>query len=228
MRPISSNPVERQPRSPNGSIERSDVSGGVTAALCHMHIEADPRFHAALPTVQTVLFSDVVRSTALIDERGEQTWLDLVDHHARTVAACAAAHNGSVATFLGDGFMVLFDDPADAVACAVDLQVRSATEDLPGLRIGLDHGEIHAFRDEWWIGLTIHVASRLTVLCRNREILVSDRCLRAAALPACEPVVTRVEYVKGMCEPCLVHVIAPLGAASSRQPIARPMASSSP
>lgn len=178
--------------------------------------------------VRTVLFSDVVRSTAFIDERGEHAWLAMVGDHARTIRTTSGRHGGVIATFLGDGFMVIFEDPREALACAFELQSNSIDEELPGLRIGLDHGAIHRFEQAWWIGRTIHIASRLTEMCRSGDVVVSDGCLAAARQELCGPRVdTRLVAIRGLCEPCLVHAIAPR-CAELDQPSDRPMASKAP
>lgn len=164
-----------------------------------------------VPTVtRTVLFSDVVRSTAFIDECGDHAWLEMVGDHARTIRTTVSRHGGTIASFLGDGFMVIFEDPCEALACALELQENSIDEELPGLRIGLDHGAIHPFEDGWWVGRTIHIASRLTDMCRSGDVVVSDRCF-AAARPDVddERIDTRLVAVRGLCEPCLVHAVAP-------------------
>jgi class 3 adenylate cyclase len=177
---------------------------------------------------RTVLFSDVVRSTAFIDERGEQPWLAMVGDHARTIRTTSGRHGGDIASFLGDGFMVIFEDPSEAISCAFELQANSIGEELPGLRIGLDHGEIHPFEHTWWIGRTIHIASRLTEMCRSGDVVVSDRCLVAARQELSGPHVdTRLVAIRGLGEPCLVHAVAPPDAEPG-QPSDRPMASRVP
>lgn len=185
----------------------------------------------ATPLTRTVLFSDVVRSTELIDEHGDLAWFEMVARHTRAVSAAATAHGGTVSNFMGDGFMLVFHRPSDAVACAVRLQRESATQGLLGLRIGIDHGDVYAFCDDWWVGLTIHVASRLTDLSQNGGIAISDRCVQAVdeALP-CRSVEVRLVAIRGVSEPCLVHLVTPseFREPAVSQPIARPTANSAP
>ncbi len=160
------------------------------------------------PLVRSVLFSDVVASTELIDRRGEDVWLNLVDRHARAVCALAQSHGGDVVSFLGDGFMLMFDDAADALTCAVRLQTASQIQGLMRIRIGLDHGDVFRYRKDWYVGRTIHVAARLADLCDDSEIIVSGRCMRRArrsmAAPTSE---ARTLAIRGLREPCDVHVI---------------------
>lgn len=180
-------------------------------------------------TLHTVLFSDVVRSTEIIDEIGDAAWLDVVDRHTRTVVAAAREHGGTVASFQGDGFMILFDRPDDALACARRLQWQTSSNGSLALRIGIDHGYVYAFRTYWWVGLTLHIAARLTDLCPRGGIALSDRCVRAlTARPESDgdAIETQLMAIRGLCDPCVVHTISP--AAASAQPSARPMAYSAP
>lgn len=186
---------------------------------------------AARPLQRTVLFSDVVRSTELIDRHGDLAWLDMVDRHTRAVSAAAAAHGGTISNFMGDGFMLMFERPSDAVACALRLHRDSASNRLLGLRIGIDHGDVYTFRGEWSVGLTIHIASRLTDLSRDGGIAVSDRCAQAVrdAVPV-RSVETRLVAIRGVTEPCVVHLVDPSAFALpvDDQPAPRPTANSAP
>ena len=198
-----------------------------------MDIDAHRLPSDAPGTLRTVLFSDVVRSTEIIDEIGDSAWLDIVDRHTRTVVAAARDHGGTIASFQGDGFMIMFDGPDEALACARRLQRESATNQTLSLRIGIDHGYVYAFRAYWWVGLTLHIASRLTDLCERGGIAISDRCIRALSRPpgdGGQPVETRLMSIRGLCDPCVVHMIGgrELESSVSAHPSARPMANSAP
>lgn len=158
--------------------------------------------------VRSVLFSDVVASTELIDHQGEDVWLNLVDRHARMVCALAHGNGGDVVTFLGDGFMLMFDDPSDALTCAIRMQTASLVQGLMRIRIGLDHGDVFRYRQDWFVGRTIHVAARLSDLCDENEIIVSRRCMRQARLGVAAPVSeTRSLPIRGLRAPFDVHVL---------------------
>lgn len=158
--------------------------------------------------VKTVLFSDVVESTRLASTAGDAGWLQLVDRHARAVRAIVAAHQGQLAGFLGDGFMVLFDDPAEAVVSALKIAEAADVQDLFGIRIGLDHGPVIPYQDDWYVGMTIHVASRLSDRCRSGEVLLTDRCLAAATERVAVPVgFSTSADLRGIPEPVKVHAI---------------------
>jgi class 3 adenylate cyclase len=163
-----------------------------------------------IASTHSVLFSDVVSSTDMIDRDGELAWLATLERHARLLNSLAGHNSGSVSNFLGDGFMVLFDHAADAVACALRIQEASSVQGLLGIRIGVDHGDIYPYHEGWWVGRTIHHAARLTDLCDAGDVVLSQRCFDSAreriALPAGTE---QVVHLRGFCEPSVVHIVRP-------------------
>ena len=68
------------------------------------------------------MFSDIEGSTELNERVGDRRWLAIVRRHNSLIRDRVAAHRGAVVKSRGDGFMLVFDAPGDAVACAVALQ----------------------------------------------------------------------------------------------------------
>lgn len=175
-------------------------------------LHLDTAQSAADAVTRCVLFSDVVDSTHTIDERGDEVWLQLLERHARLVWAIAEHHGGQVVNFLGDGFMVMFEDAGEAVACALRMQYASDVQGLVGTRIGLDHGTVHPYREGWWVGRAIHVASRLTEIGGHGEVVLSHCCFEAASdRVALLDREQRVVQLRGLCEPSVIHVLRPGG-----------------
>ena len=164
----------------------------------------------ATASTRSVLLSDVVASTSVIDSEGELAWLAMLERHARLINSIAEHHRGRVSNFLGDGFMVLFEDAADAVACAFRVQEASIVQGLLGIRIGVDHGDIYPYHDDWWVGRTIHIAARLTELCPSGDIVLSHRCFESARRRIALPVgVEQIVKLRGLSEPRTIHIVRP-------------------
>ena len=66
----------------------------------------------------TVLFTDIVGSTARAEQMGDRRWRDLLDAHHASVRRELARYRGIEVKSLGDGFLATFDGPARAVRCA--------------------------------------------------------------------------------------------------------------
>jgi class 3 adenylate cyclase len=119
----------------------------------------------------TVLFTDIVGSTALAEQMGDRRWRDLLSAHHASVRRELARYRGSEVKSLGDGFLATFDGPARAVrcACAIVEAVRALEIQI---RCGLHTGEIEmASRDVE--GIAVHIASRISALAGAGQILVS-------------------------------------------------------
>ena len=71
---------------------------------------------------RTFMFTDIVRSTNLVEALGDEAWGHLIRWHDEQLRSQFAAHRGEVVKAIGDGFFVAFQGPGDALACAVAIQ----------------------------------------------------------------------------------------------------------
>ena len=70
----------------------------------------------------TILFSDIEESTALNERIGDRAWVRLISRHDKMVRRHVKTHSGHVVKSQGDGFMVAFAQPEQAVRCSLDIQ----------------------------------------------------------------------------------------------------------
>jgi hypothetical protein len=89
----------------------------------------------------TVLFTDIVGSTARAEQLGDQRWHNLLDAHHTTVRRELARSRGNEVKSLGDGFLATFDGPARAVRCACAIAEAVRPLDIQ-VRSGLHTGEV--------------------------------------------------------------------------------------
>lgn len=120
----------------------------------------------------TVLFTDIVASTAQLAEAGDQVWRTILDEHDRTIDEIVSSFRGRVVKSLGDGVLALFDGPARAVRCALAIRDAVATHGLT-VRGGLHTGEIE-LRGNDILGLAVHTGARVAALAEGGEVLVSS------------------------------------------------------
>ena len=133
------------------------------------------------PTRQwvAVMFTDVVGSTPIAEQLGDEEWSRVLSRHREFVRSSFRARGGSEVGTQGDGCLGRFDTPADAVGCAVDIQrqlneVREAADGFPlEVRIGIHAGEAVAEQGDL-IGQVVNLASRVTGLAEPNEILVTE------------------------------------------------------
>ncbi len=119
----------------------------------------------------TVLFTDIVGSTARAEQLGDQRWRGLLDGHHAAARREFARFRGKEVKSLGDGFLATFDGPARAIRCAsaISEAVRALGIEV---RAGLHTGEIEAGEDDVR-GIAVHIAARVAALAGPGEVLVS-------------------------------------------------------
>jgi class 3 adenylate cyclase len=121
--------------------------------------------------LSTVLYTDIVDSTARAASIGDADWKHLLDRHDRLVAREIERHRGITVKTTGDGVLARFDGPARAVSCG--LSISDAAPELGlAVRAGLHTGEIELRGDDI-CGISAHVGARVAGLAGPGEVLVS-------------------------------------------------------
>jgi class 3 adenylate cyclase len=120
----------------------------------------------------TVLFTDIVDSTAKASELGDQEWKRLLQRHHEAVRRALERFRGQEVDTAGDGFLATFDGPARAVHAA--RAIRDAVRPLGlEIRAGVHTGEVElAGRDI--AGIAVHTGARVAALAAPSEVLVSS------------------------------------------------------
>jgi len=126
---------------------------------------------AADRVLATILFTDLVDSTAILGRVGDAAWRTLIVEHNARLRRQLDLHRGREVMTTGDGFLAIFDSPDRAVRCAAAMG--PALEDL-GLRVraGAHTGEISIVGGHPR-GLAVHAAARIAALADADEVLIS-------------------------------------------------------
>jgi class 3 adenylate cyclase len=120
----------------------------------------------------TVLFTDIVDSTARAAELGDRAWRELLQKHHETVRSQLGRFRGEEMDTAGDGFFATFDGPARAIRCAFAIQ-ESIRELELDVRAGLHSGECELV-DGKAGGIAVHIGARVASLAEPGEVLVSS------------------------------------------------------
>ncbi len=119
----------------------------------------------------TILFSDIVASTAMLERLGDHAWAQLVQQHNMRIRAAIDRHRGREIDAAGDGFLALFDGAARAVHAAAMMD--PAVADLGvRVRVGIHTGEVEIVGGRAR-GVAVHAAARVAALAGPGEVLVS-------------------------------------------------------
>jgi class 3 adenylate cyclase len=135
---------------------------------------------AAGPTrrvMKTFMFTDIVKSTNLVEAIGDEAWMSLIRWHDQTLRSLFSAHKGDEIDSTGDGFFVGFDSPEAALACAAAIQrkLKEHREQhgfAPQVRIGV-HASAATQVGQQFRGKGVHEAARIAALAQGGEILAS-------------------------------------------------------
>ncbi|HJU00090.1 MAG TPA: hypothetical protein VJ966_02665, partial [Actinomycetes bacterium] len=110
-----------------------------------LNIEAALEAEGALARpgrVPAMCFLDLAGYTRLTEERGDQAAAELAGSVAALVERMARAHGGTAVKWLGDGVMLHFPDPAEAVAAALEMVERLPAAGLPPAHVGVAAGPV--------------------------------------------------------------------------------------
>ena len=119
----------------------------------------------------TIVFTDIVHSTATAAALGDAGWHDVLDRHDAALRRQLARFGGRAVKSTGDGLLALFDGPARAVEAACAMRDAAAQLGIE-VRVGVHTGEIERRGDDV-AGMAVHLAARVEAAAGPGEVLVS-------------------------------------------------------
>lgn len=151
--------------------------------------------------VKTFMFTDIVRSTNLVEALGDEAWEALLHWHDQALREQFLAHEGEEVVATGDGFFVGFDSPEAALACAVAIQRRLADHRrqhgfAPQVRIGVHASDATQVGGNFR-GKGVHEAARIAALAEGGEVIASKETAAGSRFPLSD---AREVVLKGISE----------------------------
>ncbi len=123
--------------------------------------------------LRTIGFTDIVGSTALLDEKGQAAFMVLLTEHDLIIRKALASWEGREVKHTGDGFMVSFEDVGKALGWALDVRASFAGHDELDIRLGMAAGEPVDQYDDIF-GAAVTMASRICASADSGRVKVSD------------------------------------------------------
>lgn len=124
----------------------------------------------------TVMFTDIVGSSALAEAIGDTRWAEIISDHLSLVEELLEQYGGRLVKTMGDGTMSIFTSAGRALKAASELQKAiDATDGEPKLtmRVGINTGDIVEAGDDF-LGTVVNKAARIASVADPSEIRVSD------------------------------------------------------
>ena len=120
----------------------------------------------------TLVFTDLVDSTALAAQLGDARWRQLPSELFEASRRELERFGGREVDTTGDGMLARFEGPARALHCAAALQRCADRHDVQ-IRIGVHVGEVELVGADVR-GLTVHETARIMAAAGPGEIVVSE------------------------------------------------------
>jgi class 3 adenylate cyclase len=121
--------------------------------------------------LRTVLFTDIVDSTATAVRLGDRAWHELLHRHDDAVGQEILDQKGKLIKSTGDGAFASFDSPERAIRSALAIQSALAPTGL-AIRAGVHTGECELHGEDL-IGITVHIGARIAAAADPNETLIS-------------------------------------------------------
>jgi class 3 adenylate cyclase len=122
--------------------------------------------------VVTVVLTDIVDSTAMLQEIGDWAWRERLATHNARLREQLNTYRGRQVKSTGDGILAVFDSPSRAVRCATAMSRAARAIDLP-IRVGVHTGEVEVVGEDIR-GLAVHAAARVMALGGADDVMVSS------------------------------------------------------
>lgn len=128
----------------------------------------------------TIMFTDIKGSTSFYEQRGDLDGRMMVHRHNEIVMPCIEQNKGILIKTIGDATMSRYEDPADGVRAALQIQLKlrdhnkaSAAGEQINVRIGLNTG-LGIVEEKDVFGDVVNVAARVESLADGGEVFVTE------------------------------------------------------
>lgn len=164
-----------------------------------------------------IAFSDIEGSTELNETLGDREWVKVLDRHNKLVTKAVENHGGHVVKNQGDGFMIAFADPAEAIRACVDIQHQLESTAIAKqpirVRMGLHQGSSVRRGDDLF-GRNVAMAARVAAQAAGGQILISESVRDAVVdtdIEVGEPRTVELKGIRGSQDLYPVLVSEPAG-----------------
>ena len=162
--------------------------------------------------IRTIVFTDIVDSTATIEEIGDDAAIEFVKVHDRIVREALVALGGREIKHTGDGIMASFVSAVSAVKCAQRVQRELAAdasqlEQAMRVRIGAAAGEPVEHHGDFF-GSTVNLAARLCAHAKPEQVLVSTAVVELCVGKGLHFHDLGEASLKGFGQPVRIHAVA--------------------
>jgi class 3 adenylate cyclase len=160
-----------------------------------------------------ITFVDLSSFTPLAEAMGDVKAAEVLERFSALVRRAAGRWDGRVVKQIGDAFMLVFSEPRSAVACALEIEVRTSREpQFPAVRSGMHWGSV-LYREGDYVGSNVNIAARVAAEAGRHQVLVTSAVRKEAkGLAEVEFVRLGKRRLKGLAEELELFEARPSGA----------------
>jgi adenylate cyclase len=125
------------------------------------------------PQPEAAVFADLSGYTRLTEEMGDEAAADIALAFAQLVGEVARQHRGSTVKLLGDGVLLHFPDPGDAVRGSLELTASAPPRGLPPAHVGVNAGRM-LYNEGDYFGRTVNIAARIAAQAQPGRVYVGE------------------------------------------------------
>ena len=179
--------------------------------FAHVETALDDAGVRPLPprTLEAAVFADLSGFTQLTEESGDQVAVGVSLGLAELVSEAVTRHRGGeVVKLLGDGVLIHFRDPGEAIRASLEIVESAPPRGLPPAHIGVNAGPM-IYEEGDYFGRTVNIAARIASRAGPGQVFVG----KAAAAVAAEVGFRLIEVgefeLKGIAQPVSIYQALP-------------------
>jgi adenylate cyclase len=123
--------------------------------------------------LEAAVFADLSGYTQLTEESGDEAAAEMSLGLAQLVSETAARNRGTTVKLLGDGALLHFPDPGDAVRASLDLVAEAPARGLPPAHVGVNAGPM-LYDEGDYFGRTVNIAARIASHAEAGQVHVGE------------------------------------------------------
>ena len=129
---------------------------------------------------EAAAFADLSGYTQLTEESGDEVAAEVSLALAQLVSDIAVTHRGTTVKLLGDGALLHFADPGDAVRGALAIVEAAPARGLPPAHVGVNAGPM-LYDEGDYFGRTVNVAARIASAATAGQVYVGEALVSTVA-----------------------------------------------
>jgi adenylate cyclase len=159
-------------------------------------------------TPEAAVFADLSGYTQLTEESGDQVAVGVSLGLAELVSEAVTRHRGEVVKLLGDGVLLHFRDPGEAVRASLEIVESAAPRGLPPAHIGVNAGPM-IYEEGDYFGRTVNIAARIASRAGPGQVFVGEDVVANAVAEGFRLVEVGEFDLKGIARPIRIFQALP-------------------